>query len=57
METIKEYLKDNTTLKAMLLKINDTSFKTGALEQIRLDTNLSKEFIYHNYFNILNLAK
>jgi hypothetical protein len=57
METIKEYLKDNKTLKAMLLKVEDVSFKTGALEQIRLDTNLSKSFIIENYFNILSICK
>lgn len=58
MEIIKQYLKDNTTLKAMLLKgFDDYTYKTASLESIRLDTGLSKEFIYSNYFNILTLAK
>lgn len=58
METIKEYLKNNTTLKAMLLKgFDDYTYKTASLESIRLDTGLSKDFIYQNYHAILQLAK
>ena len=58
MEIISEYLQDNVTLKAMLLKgFDDYTFKTASLESIRLDTGLSKEFIYLNYHKILQLAK
>ena len=58
MEIIKQYLKGNTTLKAMLLKgFDDYTYKTASLEAIRLDTELSKEFIYSNYHSIIQLAK
>lgn len=57
METIKEYLSGNTTLKAMLLSKDNSQNKKGALEQIKLDTGHSLEFVYENYFNILNFLK
>ena len=56
MKEIENYLKDNVTLKAMLL--TDLEYnKTGALTQISLDTNCSIDFIYSNYFEILNLCR
>lgn len=55
METIKQYLKDKTTLKAMLL--TDLEYnKTGGLLQISLDTGNSLEFVYSNYHSILKLC-
>lgn len=58
MEEIENLLKNNTTLKLMLINKDNNSYnKVGALEQIRLDTNNSQEFIYSNYHNILNIAK
>ena len=56
MKEIENYLKDKETLKLMLL--TDLKYnKTGALTQISLDTNYSIDFIYYNYFEILNLCK
>ena len=56
MKEIENYLKDKETLKAMLL--TDLEYnKTGGLIQISLDTNCSIEFVYSNYFEILNLCK
>lgn len=57
MEVIKEILKDNKTLKAMLLLKDNYQAKTGALEQIKLDSGYPIEFIYQNYFNILEILK
>lgn len=56
MKEIKNYLKDKETLKKMLL--TDLEYnKTGGLTQISLDTNCSIDFIYSNYFEILNICK
>ena len=57
MDEIKTYLKDNKTLKTMLLNDKNEYNKTGALEQIRLDTGQSISFIYENYHNILQIVK
>lgn len=54
MEQIKQYLNNNNTIKLMLLNKDNEYLKTGALEQIKLDTGLSTEFIYKNYFKIIN---
>ena len=54
MKQIKEYINNNNTIKLMLLNKENTYWKEGALEQIKLDTGLSEDFIYKNYFNILN---
>lgn len=54
MEQIKQYINNNNTIKLMLLNKENEYLKTGALQQIKLDTGLSTEFVYKNYFEILN---
>mgnify|MGYP000594882593 CR=1 FL=1 len=54
MEQIKQYINNNNTIKLMLLNKDNTYWKEGALEQIKLDTGLSTEFVYKNYFEIIN---
>lgn len=56
MEQIKQYLNNNNTIKLMLLNKDNEYLKTGALEQIKLDTGLTEGFIYKNYFNIISFC-
>jgi hypothetical protein len=58
METVKQLIKDNVTLKAMLINKEENEYnKTGALYQISLDCGLTLDFTYQNYHNILQIAK
>jgi hypothetical protein len=57
MEQIENYLDNNKTVRLMLLDINNGYQKTGALHQISLDVGVSLEFVYGNYFSILQLCK
>ncbi len=57
MEKIKQVLDSNKTIKLMLLDQDNQYNKTGALEQIRLETGLSEEYIYKNYHKIYELCK
>lgn len=54
MEQLKQYLNSNNTIKLMLLNKENTYWREGATQQIKLDTGLSDDFIYKNYFEILN---
>jgi hypothetical protein len=56
MEEIKKLLNENYTLKIMLLNNKNRYNKVGALEQIKLDTGLSKDFISSNWFEIISLC-
>lgn len=56
MEQIKQYINENNTIKLMLLNKDNEYNKIGALEQIRLDTGLSEQYVYSKYFQILSFV-